>query len=101
MILVVLQAAVSGVLGFCAFLGQMAFGSCGEPGSGIPCDFALGTVSFYAFIAVVIVLFAAVVAGIARNHARRARSWHLPLVGSSLAVLAYLLYLLMMFVATR
>jgi hypothetical protein len=89
------------VLAVSAFFGQLAFGACGFIGSAGRCDYALGTGSFYAFLAVVIVVFAAVIARMARVTGRHERSWPIPLIGSTSLIAAYFVYVGLMNAAMR
>jgi hypothetical protein len=100
-VLFVLHAILSVVLAVSAFFGQLAFGACGYMGSVGRCDYALGAGGFYAFLAVVIVAFAAVIAWVAHANGRHKRTWPIPLIGSASLVVAYLLYVVLMDVSTR
>jgi hypothetical protein len=92
MVLFVLHAILSVVLALSAFFGQLAFGACWYIGSAGKCNYALSAGSFYTLLAVVIVVFAAVIAWIARANGRHKRSWPIPLLGSTSLVAAYILY---------
>jgi hypothetical protein len=100
-LLLVLHAIVSVVLAASAFVDQLALGACSFIGSAARCDYALGSASFYAFLAAVIVVFATVIVWTASAQARDKRSWPIPLLGSTSLLAAYLVYGVLVTVSTR
>lgn len=84
-----------------AFFGQIQFEGCGYIGSTRQCNYALGTGALYGLVAVVILLFAAAISLVVRARGSAKPGWPIPIVGSAASLLAFVVYVQVMDMATH